>query len=474
MVEIKSKTKNKYGDLSEQLIAYFLLIFLLVGLIITAGFVSLEYFKTREFIEQQLKMTEKTLGPPLARAIYEINKNGIKSAGKGIMSNPVILGVKIFDEKNKIIFSVDTGDIKSKQKNGSIFNKLIEYKFALEYQSEKIGAVIVYSGNEIIFRNLRDTLILTLLSLLFAMILLGGSIFIFSKKLFVKPIIMLSEQISSQDFKNLSRVNFSYKFNNQINYLKESYNKMIDSLNTSKQDAYKYMEMIKEKNKRLYQSHRELEDIINVIATEVKSSDRFLETAIVKTDEGKDLVVSGNNLANKMYNDMEEIQKKISELKTVTISFNSIMKATKKIDQIAVDSKLLAFNADIEAAHAGQYGMGFSIIASSMSELASLVKDLSFEITDLSESSLKVAKDTIVNSRISTEVGRKTAKDCRDSFFKLDSYFSTLFSIIDDVNESTKHLHTVVEENHDIFKDELKNTQEELVNDNQDKDSETA
>lgn len=91
------------------------------------------------------------------------------------------------------------------------------------------------------------------------------------------------------------------------------------------------------------------------------------------------------NRSSKMAN---ESQKTV--LETVT-SMNKIAEKIVIIQEIAGQTRLLSLNASIEAARAGDYGKGFSVVASEVSKLAELSANSATEIDDLAKGSVTVA-----------------------------------------------------------------------------------
>ena len=76
----------------------------------------------------------------------------------------------------------------------------------------------------------------------------------------------------------------------------------------------------------------------------------------------------------KSYSDMEET---FAQLQTAV---EGIERCMKKIISIADQTNILALNASIEAARAGQFGRGFAVVATNVKELADEIKGLAEEV----------------------------------------------------------------------------------------------
>ena len=101
----------------------------------------------------------------------------------------------------------------------------------------------------------------------------------------------------------------------------------------------------------------------------------------------------------------------------VLLVFLRIGNVVRSISQIAWQTKLLAFNAKIEASRAGEAGRGFEVVAQEVKELAQqtalATDDISREITAMT--------DEVERTTKAMQVVGKTIADMQDISVKIES-----------------------------------------------------
>jgi methyl-accepting chemotaxis protein len=92
----------------------------------------------------------------------------------------------------------------------------------------------------------------------------------------------------------------------------------------------------------------------------VRQNSEWARDAVALTGETEDHVKQGNS----------DIQKLAESMTSISDSSRKIAAIVRTIEEIAFQTKILSLNAAIEAAHAGDAGAGFSVVASEVQKLA--------------------------------------------------------------------------------------------------------
>ena len=122
--------------------------------------------------------------------------------------------------------------------------------------------------------------------------------------------------------------------------------------------------------------------------------------------ESTDNVYQSTNMVSeaKVYLDRAGsiVEDSVLKMDDVYESSSRIMDITKLIENIAFQTNILALNASVEAARAGDQGRGFAVVASEVRNLALNTQDSVKNITDLindSNEKIKVAADSVKDSK---------------------------------------------------------------------------
>ena len=106
----------------------------------------------------------------------------------------------------------------------------------------------------------------------------------------------------------------------------------------------------------------------------VDAAEKTTEASI----RGREAVETTNAIILKIKEDSQDIADKSRHLLSAVEEVGNIIRS---VNAIAEQSKILAVNASIEAAKAGEYGSGFAVVAQEVKDLAQQSKDATLQIT---------------------------------------------------------------------------------------------
>lgn len=227
---------------------------------------------------------------------------------------------------------------------------------------------------------------------------------------------------------------FSKYFNNVVDYLNQMVNSIKESNEKSLQISKELSDNAGDANQVLYSMDSSIQEMKNQIISlesEIKTSsetvNRFknfimetieqINTQVSTINESsasieemsqsiqnianvsQDKIVLVDHLTNITKEGQKEMNNTINFIQKVSDSANEIMEIINVINGIAEQTDLLAMNASIEAAHAGDAGKGFSVVADEIRKLSNYTTQNAEEIN----ASIKQIIEDIDISKHSTD-----------------------------------------------------------------------
>ena len=127
-----------------------------------------------------------------------------------------------------------------------------------------------------------------------------------------------------------------------------------------------------------------------------------------------------------------ELKRSIAAIHAIQNSSSKVSEIVRVIGDIANQTNLLAFNAAIEAARAGQHGVGFSVVAAEVRKLAESSSSAAREIATLIEESVAQVEEGV-------EVSQNAAQS-----------FEGILSSVTETGESVKQITSSAEQQRDL------------------------
>lgn len=178
------------------------------------------------------------------------------------------------------------------------------------------------------------------------------------------------------------------------------------------------------------------EQQIDALNKEVKDFEQALnenQTNMALMNEQLQSVSGTIYEANAVFQDMKQ-------------QMTEIARVADELGTISFKVTLLSLNASIEAAHAGEAGTGFDVVASEMRELSSSSDMFSKQVSDVVAEMLERVETTAKQFEDSKEAivqSEATMKELQDSFGKLTAQFDALYGNIEEQNNNVHQVDVI-------------------------------
>lgn len=290
--------------------------------------------------------------------------------------------------------------------------------------------------------------IVLLVSILSAILILISITVIFTlSRSILKPIgSMMSTIERVRDENNLSlRVDVSGKdemasMGKDVNRLLDDFQDIIKAIVGStaqvSASAEELSSITDETNVRMQQQINDTESISTAIeemsASVQEVANNTRETATT-TEQADEAVRTGNRVVDDTVSSINKLADEIAHANDIILKLeqesHKIGSVLDVIGDIAEQTNLLALNAAIEAARAGEQGRGFAVVADEVRTLASRTQEATQEIQGMIESlqgGTKNAVCAIDTGKQSAEVGVSYAGDANNSFATITTAIKTI------------------------------------------------
>ena len=169
-----------------------------------------------------------------------------------------------------------------------------------------------------------------------------------------------------------------------------------------------------------------IEDVASVVAASIEEISASMEEINSMTETNADKAQQVDDMSQVAKENAEtgstHVSEMVESMKEVNTAGKEIAKIVKVIDGIAFQTKLLALNAAVEAAHAGEKGQGFAVVAEEVRNLAGRCEAAVKATTSLVEGPIKKIGQTVT-------VAEKTA----ESFKIINKNITGLSALINEI-----------------------------------------
>ena len=297
----------------------------------------------------------------------------------------------------------------------------------------------------------------------------------------VKPIKLVSKTAQQIALGDLTAEQINIKNNDEIGDLAKSFNTMLLNL----RDMVKQLSLTSETvaasaeefsvtSEQSSEISKQVAEAIQQVAVgaEDQSRNALSSSNMVKevtngvrkvSENTQNVATSAAQTAEKANTGAMTIYSSITEIKTVNENIHNVGEKVKYlgerskeigqvvgvITQIAEQTNLLALNAAIEAARAGEHGRGFAVVADEVRKLAEQSKESSEQIKELVNAILRETEQTVLSMddtvKQSTK-GIEAIKSVEQTFNDIQSSFNVVTGQIHEVSSATQQMNDAIEQ----------------------------
>lgn len=245
-------------------------------------------------------------------------------------------------------------------------------------------------------------------------------------------VVMMCMALIADVSQELNEMSHMADVSSQVNYVSENIGLMGQAL----------AERVSQQATALDESVSSMEEMSTMIAQTVKSTESALrdaESVQKESDEGLSVI--------------QDLQRSMNDISASNVQLESIYEVIKQIttktaiiNEIVFETRLLSFNASIEAARAGQHGRGFAVVAEEVGNLAKMSGKAAQEIKELLERSVTQVNKTVKDISERVKVGQKISMQCGNAFNTVSGSINKLTPMVNSIANAAREQETGIKQ----------------------------
>lgn len=409
-----------------------------------------------ESFERDVSSQLKLINAALSEPVFTYDYQQIEGILDSLVNTALVHSVKISDHRGK---ALGQASAQEDERNSDTWDK--RQGIEIRKDNKVIGRYDVVFSKAQMQAVLRQEVTSALIIVMLVLVSCLGAVFLLSRKLIVNPVQDVSQSLSdiAAGGGDLRR-RLDIHNGDEISELAENFNRVMEQISSiirnvvvvTKQVGANVDVMSKATDDTVTSTSQQLREIEQIAAAlnELSASAQEVARSAGETakrtkkasqaaEEGTKEMASSKATINRLTNQIEATAGKIQVLRDSSDNIGSVMEV---IRSIAEQTNLLALNAAIEAARAGEQGRGFAVVADEVRSLAQKTQKSTEEIESIITQLQKAADEAHQSMNTSTE----SVKETIDTSSRVENTLNFIRENIDTVNDMNHHIATASEE----------------------------
>ncbi|HOY22598.1 MAG TPA: methyl-accepting chemotaxis protein [Cellvibrio sp.] len=384
----------------------------------------------------------------IKEAVFAYDFDQVKAIAKSLVNTDLITAVVVTDHRNQELANENENKNDDKKNDDLIVAKGVE----ITYNNAKIGSYDITFSKRAMQATLRNQSINNIIVVICLLLATLIAVYLLMQKLVLQPVAEVTRSLSSiaDGGGDLTR-RLSTESRDEVAALAHNFNRVLEHIAHIIRNVVNVNEKVRQNVSTMShatestvtstsQQLREIELVATAVeelsasANEIArhagdTAERTNATSIL-AEQGNEIVNTSLENVNRLTIQIESTAQKIQVLKNNSVNIGSVMEV---IRTIAEQTNLLALNAAIEAARAGEQGRGFAVVADEVRSLAQKTRSSTEEIESIIVQLQRAADEAHQAMNTSTAAARDTIDTASKVGGALDKIRSNI-SVINDMN----------------------------------------